>query len=194
MNVTREVVSDLLPMYFSGDASADTAKLVEEFFRHDPDFERTARHQATPLEILRSAPSAAAESENDKRGLERIRRALHRRTLLFGVSVFLSLAPLSFQFTAGHIAALMVRDAPWEAALYWSLAVFFWFLYVTRLGRRMAARLAVIWFALIPIPFVWHSVSVGQPVGAVPFVVWACAAVVWIGNFWQRQERAAQKE
>ncbi len=193
MNITREVVTDLLPIYLAGEASADTAKLVEEFFRQDPDFERTARHAARPLDSLQSAPPAAAGSESDKRGLERIRTTLHRRTLLFGVSLFLSLAPLSFQFTTGHVSALMVRDAPWESALYWSLAIFFWFLYFSRVGRRMAARLAAAWFALVPIPFVWHSVVVGQPMGVVPFIVWSCAAVVAIGNFWPQSGRTGPR-
>ena len=35
MNVTREVIYDLLPAYFAGEASADTRALVEEFFATD---------------------------------------------------------------------------------------------------------------------------------------------------------------
>ena len=55
MNVTREVVTDLLPIYFAGEASGDTKVLVEDYFRQDPDFERIARSGATPLETLRDA-------------------------------------------------------------------------------------------------------------------------------------------
>jgi hypothetical protein len=43
MNVTRDVIYDLLPAYFAGDASADTQALVEEFFVTDPEFGRMAR-------------------------------------------------------------------------------------------------------------------------------------------------------
>jgi hypothetical protein len=39
MKITREVVKDLLPAYFSGEASADTQSLVEEYFREDPAFD-----------------------------------------------------------------------------------------------------------------------------------------------------------
>ncbi len=53
MNVTRNVVTDLLPVYFAGEASGDTKVLVEDYFRQDPDFERVARSAATPLETLR---------------------------------------------------------------------------------------------------------------------------------------------
>ena len=55
MNVTRDVVTDLLPLYFSGDASEDTCRLVEDFFRENSDFERVARAAAKPLETLRNA-------------------------------------------------------------------------------------------------------------------------------------------
>jgi anti-sigma factor RsiW len=40
MNVTRDVVSDLWPLYASGDASADTRALVEAFLARDPEFAR----------------------------------------------------------------------------------------------------------------------------------------------------------
>src|SRR5438067_319948 len=37
MNVTQNVIHDLLPAYLAGEASADTVALVEEFLRLDPD-------------------------------------------------------------------------------------------------------------------------------------------------------------
>src|SRR5205814_4494726 len=40
MNVTREVVTDLLPIYFAGEASGDTKVLVEDYFRQDRSEER----------------------------------------------------------------------------------------------------------------------------------------------------------
>jgi heme/copper-type cytochrome/quinol oxidase subunit 4 len=185
MNVTRDVISDLLPIYYSGEASADSKALVEEYFRQYPDFERTARNAAQPLETLRSLTPLSICAEKEKRGLETVRWQLRRRMVLFSLSAFLTLVPLSFHFTGGHIVSLMVRDAPWEAAFYWSLAVLGWFLYVARLNRRTASFVAAIFLTLIPIPFVWHSVFVGEPLGSVPFIVWMNAAVVWIGHFRQ---------
>ena len=41
MKVTQNVIHDLLPVYLAGEASADTAVLVEEFLRLDPDLART---------------------------------------------------------------------------------------------------------------------------------------------------------
>ena len=72
MNITREVVTDLLPIYFSGEASGDTKVLVEEYFRQDPDFERMARSAATPLETLRAAaPSHGRQGKGETRPGER---------------------------------------------------------------------------------------------------------------------------
>jgi heme/copper-type cytochrome/quinol oxidase subunit 4 len=55
MNVTRDVMNDLLPLYFSGEASAGTRALVEQYFREHPEFEREARGAARPLETLHFA-------------------------------------------------------------------------------------------------------------------------------------------
>ena len=182
MNVTREVVTDLLPIYFSGEASGDTKVLVEDYFRQDPDFERIARNAATPLETLQAAAPIAASSEKEKRDLESVLWGLQRRKWLFGVSLFLTLAPL---FTHGHIAPLMVRDAPWHAAFDWSLAAVLWFLYFARLRWRTARLVCAIFSTLIPIPFVLHSVFAGGPVAEFA-IVWIIAAFIWLGYFRQR--------
>jgi len=186
MNVTRAVVTDLLPIYFSNEASEDTKVLVEEYFRQDHDFERIARSAATPLETLRAAAPIPAGPEKEKRDLESVFGGLRRRRVLFGVSMFLTLAPLSVHFTNGHIVSLMVRDAPWEAAFCWSLALFFWFLYFARLRRQTASLVGAISLTVIPIPFALHSVFAGGPVGEFAWIAWTCAALVWIAYFRQR--------
>ena len=185
MNVTRAVVTDLLPVYFSGEASGDTKVLVEDYFRQDPDFERIARSAATPLETLRAATRIAVGSEKEKRDLESILWGLRRRTWLFGVSLFLTLVPLSFDFTHGHIVSLTVRGNLWHAAFDWSLAAVLWFLYFARLRRRTANLVCAICFTLIPIPFVLHSVFAGGSVVGFA-ILWICAAIAWIKYFRQR--------
>ena len=47
MNVTREVIADLWPVYQAGEASADTRRLIEFFLAADPDFAKTLRSPAT---------------------------------------------------------------------------------------------------------------------------------------------------
>jgi hypothetical protein len=188
MNITQEVVTDLLPIYFSGEASSDTKLLVEEYFRENPDFERMARSAGTPLETLRVAPPVAAGSEKEKRDLESARCGLDRRKWLFGLSLFLTLSPLSFYFTHGHLVTLAVSDFLWEAAFDWSMAALFWFLYVAHLRRRPASLVAAIFLTLIPFPFALHFVNVPGPTGIVAEAVciWIAAALIWIGYFRQR--------
>jgi anti-sigma factor RsiW len=61
VKVTREVIYDLLPSYFAGDASDDTRALVEAYFETDPEFARmAARFQTIVAE--RQRPGAAVEA------------------------------------------------------------------------------------------------------------------------------------
>ena len=182
MNVTRQVISDLLPVYLSGEASGDTKALVEDYFRQDPEFESIARTAAAPLETLRAAAPIVASPERKKRDLEGVFLGLKRRKWLFGVSLYLTLSPLSVEFTRGHIASLMLPQALWHAAYDWSLAAVLWFLYFTRLPLRTASLVCAICFTLIPIPFVVHSVSVGGPVLEYT-IFWFAAAWIWYGYF-----------
>ena len=185
MNITREVVTDLLPVYFSGEASGDTKVLVEDYFRQDPDFERVARSAATPLETLRAAAPIAASQEREKRDLESVLWGLRRRTWLFAVSLFLTLVPLSFEFSNGHGVSFMLRNSPWHAAFDWSQAAVLWFLYFARLRKRAAVLVCAVLFTLIPIPFVLHSVVAGGRVAEFAFG-WIIAAFIWFGYFRQR--------
>ena len=57
MTVTRDVIYDLLPSYFAGDASDDTRTLVDEFFATDPEFGRMAQRFGA---LMAERPSNAA--------------------------------------------------------------------------------------------------------------------------------------
>ncbi len=89
MNVTRNVVTDLLPVYFSGEASDDTKLLVEDYFREDPDFERIARRAATPLATLHAVAPLPLDAERERRDLQRARDAVVRRWLFWGLMLLL---------------------------------------------------------------------------------------------------------
>ena len=42
-NITRNIIADLYPLYISGDASADSRRLVETFLAQDEEFARTLK-------------------------------------------------------------------------------------------------------------------------------------------------------
>ena len=48
MEITRNIIQDLLPVYLAGEASADTIALVEQYLPTDPELTRIARQAAAP--------------------------------------------------------------------------------------------------------------------------------------------------
>ena len=200
MNVTRDVMNDLLPVYFSGEASADTQRLVEEYFRENPDFERAARGSAKPLESLRAAVAVAPEAEREKRDLECLHREMRRNKVFFGLALLFTLTPLAFFFSKGRFVWL-VREAPWEAATFWSLATVLWLAYFARLRRRTASLLFAIIFMLAPIPLDLHFSFGGgvQLRGKNHFdllweavLFWSVAAMLLFQYFTRLRRRTAQ--
>ncbi|HLW81753.1 MAG TPA: hypothetical protein VKS20_06905 [Candidatus Acidoferrales bacterium] len=193
MSVTRDVVTDLLPVYFSGEASEDTRRLVEEYFRENPEFERIARKAATPLEALRAAKTIPPEIEKEKRDLVRVQHEVRRRKIMFGLALFFTLVPLAFFYSKGHWVWI-VREAPWDAAFFWSWGALLWFLYFTRLPRRAVSLVIAIFFTLFP--FALHYAFPGGP-GVYteslsnwvsPFL-WGVAALVWFAYFARPRRR-----
>ncbi len=86
MNPTRDLITDLLPVYFSGEASADTRSLVEEYFASDPEFERMARRMADSLTVLK-ATTVKDEDALEQRTLMRTRTELRARGVSLGVVI-----------------------------------------------------------------------------------------------------------
>lgn len=158
MNVTRDVMNDLLPVYFSGEASEDTRALMEEYFRENPEFERMARGAAKPLDTLRSVTTVSPEVLKEKRDLECVHREMHRRKVAFGLALFFTLAPLAFTYSKGHLTWMMLRDQPWNAALYWGLGIVLWVFYFGRVSRRTFSLVIAIFFTLFPIFDALHYV------------------------------------
>jgi len=132
MNVTQDVIQDLLPAYLAGEASADTVALVEEFLRLDPDLART-------VDALRAAPlpepPVALRPTREKETLNMTKKLLWWRGTLMGFAIFLTLLPLSFRFSGRQITWTFLQEAPpLETALVCLGAVSCWagFLYVRR--------------------------------------------------------------
>jgi hypothetical protein len=134
MNVTQDVVKDLLTVYIAGEASGDTRALVEEWLRSDPELARQVA-QADSV-TLPDVPALAPTAE--KRALDRTRRHLRWRTLLLGLAVYVSTLPLSITFGSRGYEGLLIDDWP-ERIVVISIAVVLWVVY-WRVSRR--ARLS----------------------------------------------------
>jgi len=192
MNVTRDVMNDLLPVYFSGEASEDTRTLMEEYFRNNPEFERIARGAAKPLEALASGRKVAAwpglspSAEREKRDLECVHREMRRRKIVFGLALFFTLAPLAFTYSKGHLTWIMLRNEPWNAALYWVLGIVLWIFYLGKVRQRTFTLSIAIFFTLFPIFDVLHyALSPHPSAGGWRDLIWevtlfcGVAAFVW---------------
>ena len=128
MNVTREVIVDLLPVYFSGEASPATRSLVEEYMKRDPELSQRVRIQWAES-FAKLAPSAPPP-ELELRSLRRARRLLHLQKWLLGLGIGFIACSLSFgvsyedgRFRGGHF---LLVDHPLSYGICMALGLACW--------------------------------------------------------------------
>ncbi|MCC7034328.1 MAG: hypothetical protein IT179_16020 [Acidobacteria bacterium] len=108
MEVTRDVVTDLLPLYLSGEVSTDTKALVEAYLRMDPELARAVA-AARALEL---PPTPAPATTDEKAALDRTRELLKSRSSTLAMAILFTALPFAFAFDATGITFLVIRDAP----------------------------------------------------------------------------------
>jgi anti-sigma factor RsiW len=143
VNVTREVILDLLPAYLSGEASVDTRALVEEFLKQDPDLARNIRSEW--LEKMDAAAPSALPPELELKAFRRTKHLLGRLRWALGFAIFFtSLAlSLSFETDGFHIVKVrlfLLEQAPAEWGVCAVLAAAFWTIY-GMMRRRLRTAL-----------------------------------------------------
>ena len=136
MDVTSAIVSDLWPVYVSGEASPDSRALVESFLAADPEFGRTLRESSGLTLGVTKAPVLSPDHE-----LKTL--ALTKRRLM-GHLWLLQLAILFSCFAFGRI----VSDTSWDVSprnfiITASLAAVFWIAFFVSLIRIRARVLIV---------------------------------------------------
>jgi len=192
MKLEREVIIDLLPVYFSGEASPATRALVEEYFRQNPEFAGTARGTGGALDALK-LPPVTIDDEREKAALERSRDALQSRTSFFWIAVCYSVLLLLFKVRDHRPVFIMFEEKPTVGVIFASLAVFFWFGYFRMRKSRgpLPQRTVYLWLAvfysLMPLLFriqdhkiVWIAFS-GNAIAGSVFIVFA--VLFWIAYF-----------
>ena len=103
MNVTREVILDLLPLYLAGEASTETQSLVKEYLENDPDLKRLAQQWQ---ERLPGPPPAAANPDAQALAFHEAKRQIALRTVVLavvitvGILAMTALVGLMFYFPA----------------------------------------------------------------------------------------------
>jgi hypothetical protein len=137
MKVTKEVISDLIPLYATNECSADTRALVEEYLQQNPaQAEELRRILSTPLPG--GNPPQKDEDLDERAAFREARRRLRRRSWLMGLALFFTLVPFSFVSTK-TVTWWMLRDAPVWAAVYGAIGIILWIVFV--MERRRARSL-----------------------------------------------------
>jgi anti-sigma factor RsiW len=92
MEVTRDVVLDLLPLYLADEVSADTRTLVEEYLETDPELAKIAE-QSAGMELAEDIPIPLAK-EDRMEAYREARRIMLLRTVILAIVISLVLLAL----------------------------------------------------------------------------------------------------
>jgi hypothetical protein len=130
MNVTKDIINDLIPLYAANECSGDTRALVEEYLRQNPREAEELKRIMT--QAIPGAMPAAARLE-EAQCLREARRRVRRRSFLMGLAIFFSLTPFSFLATGGRTYWLFL-EAPKTALIYGALGIGCWIAYAV--GRK----------------------------------------------------------
>ena len=130
MNVTPNVVKDLLTVYLAGEAHPDTRELVEEWLRDHPEVaqqvERARRSTLPPVAV----PPPTVE----KQALDRTRRRWRTQWIVLGTAIYFSTLPLSVTFSRSGFEGLLLDGWP-ERAVVLAIAAVLWATYAVLLRR-----------------------------------------------------------
>ena len=124
MKITRDVITDLLPVYLSGEASQDTKALVDAFLKDDPEFSKLVRENGAILP--ESQINLSKENEMDT--LLKTQKLLRQRSTYMAFTILFTLLPLSFYIDAQGMH-WMWTDTPVNVAIFTGFAIIFGFQY-----------------------------------------------------------------
>jgi anti-sigma factor RsiW len=137
MNVTRHVISDLWPLYESGEASADTRAFVEAFLAQDPAFATTLR-ESSGID-LRQAEAPMLPPDHELLSLRETQRHVSGYGSLFVCAMLISFLVFSRAVIAAVYGVLVPGQVLWMAGL----AIAFWIAFVTKLWWNRARLLII---------------------------------------------------
>jgi hypothetical protein len=128
MNVTREVILDLLPLYLAGEGSPATRALVEDYMKQDPELAERLRQQWAES-FAKVAPSELPP-DLELQSLHRTRRLLGWQRRLFGFAIGFSALALSSEFSwhGGRFQEFhfLIRDYPGPFGTLLALGLVCW--------------------------------------------------------------------
>jgi anti-sigma factor RsiW len=85
MEITRNVILDLLPLYLADEVSADTRALVEDYLETDPEL-ATAAQPLASAELPRDIPVPLTK-EDEMETYKEAKRLMFLRTLVIAITI-----------------------------------------------------------------------------------------------------------
>lgn len=122
MEVTRDVIGDLLPLYLGGEVSADTKALVEHYLGQDPELAQAV----AAAKALKLPPTPGPAPGAEKAALDETRRLLKTRSSTMATAVLFTALPFAFTFDGSGITFLLIRDQPVVGAAWLFTAAVLW--------------------------------------------------------------------
>ncbi len=87
MEITRNVILDLLPLYSAKEVSSDTRALVEKYLKTDPELANVTK-QLEAMEKPQSIPVPLSQDDKMK-AYRKARRKNHLHTIFYAGAIFL---------------------------------------------------------------------------------------------------------
>ena len=134
MKITKNIISDLFPLYVANECSPDTRALVEEYLQSNPCEAEELRRIMNTTVLGMPLPPASLD---EVRSFREARRRLRWRTWLLALAIFFSLAPFSF-FNNGHKTWWFFLEAPKSALIYGALGFLCWIAYAVERSRSQS--------------------------------------------------------
>jgi len=66
MEITRDVILDMMPLYLADEVSADTRTLIEKYLETDPELAKRAKQQKATMELSEKIPVRLTEGTQMK--------------------------------------------------------------------------------------------------------------------------------
>lgn len=139
MHITRNVITDLLPLYLDGEASPDTQALIEEFLILDPEFAQLV-HAEQKTHLPYRNLSTTLSNETEMVTLEKTKKLLRKRSFMMAFGILFPLWALSFRFDSAGVV-WMWSGTPVIAVVFVIIGLAFWVGYFNTVRRLKGSGL-----------------------------------------------------
>ena len=97
MEITRNVILDLLPMYLANEVSAETRDLIEKYLKTDQELANIVKH-SSEMGLPRDIPVPLTQDDNLK-AFKKAKWRILLRSIILAVLIFLMAVTLYMFFT-----------------------------------------------------------------------------------------------